>query len=734
MEYTQDVSPDILPSPLFRYPSNHLTGEGQLATGATPTPLIHNVSKAPSPQLRMDRLKRPHTKSRQGCFNCKTRRVKCQETKPACLNCLRRDQECVYPAKEDGRWRLVKAGQKQHPIPRLSPAPSASPRIGTAPFTSDDLRFWHHFLADARPGLPLGDEGTWSSEIPAFAHDCPHLLHALLSLGASYCCLTTSQRYKYAPLAIAHRGKALKALGAILAKGDNCTMTEMDSALATCYALTFQARQMSDGVIDFAVMVRGCSIITNWWRAHHYNDEADVYVFRNIRYAAPPLGELRWSKPAPPEFIPGVQDGSYGHNCIPAPIPDNFLMPGSENLTKDAAEGSKDQAIGMGYYEGTSLIQRADHDLILVTINYRLGGFGFLAGEPVRAHGVFNAGLHDQRAALAWVQSYIHLLGGDPDNVSAWGQSAGAGSLIYHLIAESGNLDPLFKRVILQSPSFGTNADPQVNYKRFRDFAAAADCPTEGEDALRCLRLANSTVLKKANEEVYLGESSPVPDGAYIRNPAVFEYAIGNTWKNVDSVLVSHVLDEGSLFLPDPIPEGQLRSFISRNLPPNSTEQTMKITDLFESLYANSTKKEMLSALYTNLLSTCNLRAVLKAYPKRAWAFQYSFLDGRLNGKHGSDMPATWYNPKLQASIEPLFAQFQRYLTNHARTGNPNAPCDKDYGLKFWPEVVGLEDEMPGNIFNMTNWGFDITRDDQMSKIVCDTWMEALVAAIESKR
>jgi hypothetical protein len=91
------------------------------------------------------------------------------------------------------------------------------------------------------------------------------------------------------------------------------------------------------------------------WRAHHYNDEADVsplsvqlpswaliiqvYVFRNIRYAAPPLGELRWSKPAPPEFIPGVQDGSYGHNCIPAPIPDNFFMPGSENLTKDAAEG-----------------------------------------------------------------------------------------------------------------------------------------------------------------------------------------------------------------------------------------------------------------------------------------------------------------------------------------------------------------------------------------------------------
>jgi hypothetical protein len=64
-----------------------------------------------------------------------------------------------------------------------------------------------------------------------------------------------------------------------------------------------------------------------------------VYVFRNIRFAAPPLGELRWSKPAPPEFIPGIQDGSYGHNCIPAPIPDQFFMPGVKNLTKNSAEG-----------------------------------------------------------------------------------------------------------------------------------------------------------------------------------------------------------------------------------------------------------------------------------------------------------------------------------------------------------------------------------------------------------
>ncbi|KAL2796166.1 C6 zinc finger domain protein [Aspergillus keveii] len=207
------------------------------------------------------RVKRAHTKSRQGCFSCKSRRIKCQETKPACKNCVRKGLDCVYPSKGDRKWRLVAADQRQFQRHSQTLSSSMSPHVSTTPFTGDDLRFWHHFLVNAQPGLPIGDEGTWSSEIPALAHECPHLLHALLSLGASYCSLT--QGRQYIPLAIAHRGKALRSLGTIIAKGDKCTTIEMDSALAASLALTFQARYMSDGVIDFAVMVRGSSIIVN---------------------------------------------------------------------------------------------------------------------------------------------------------------------------------------------------------------------------------------------------------------------------------------------------------------------------------------------------------------------------------------------------------------------------------------------------------------------------------------
>lgn len=202
--------------------------------------------------------------------------------------------------------------------------------------------------------------------------------------------------------------------------------------------------------------------------------------------------------------------------------------------------GSKDQSIETGYYNGTGLIQQSDNDLIVVTINYRLGAFGFLAGEPVRSQGVFNAGLHDQRAALAWVQKYIHLIGGDPGNVSAWGQSAGGGSLMYHLMAEGGTLDPLFQRAIVQSPSFSVNANYETVEKRFRGFAEAAKCPTDGDEALRCLRSANTSVLISANEEVYSGESAPVPDGDYIRDSALVEYARGMSIHSLNINQPSH--------------------------------------------------------------------------------------------------------------------------------------------------------------------------------------------------
>ncbi|KAI9374201.1 hypothetical protein BJX61DRAFT_336408 [Aspergillus egyptiacus] len=260
-----DISPSLLNQPPLPGGNLNLLTETEL------TQIPHVTFETFRPGSRI-RVKRPHTKSRRGCFNCKSRRVKCQETRPACANCMHKDLDCVYPtdrySNQERRLDVVDRTRTQtqgHSFSQLaSSPPSAIPRISATSFTGDDLQFWHHFLVDARPHLPFGDEGTWVSEIPAFAHECPHLLHAILSLGASHCSLIAPRGSQYIPVAIAHRGKALKALSAIVSRGNN-TVTDMDAALATCYTLTFQAHHMSDGVVDFAVMVRGCGLVTDWY-------------------------------------------------------------------------------------------------------------------------------------------------------------------------------------------------------------------------------------------------------------------------------------------------------------------------------------------------------------------------------------------------------------------------------------------------------------------------------------
>jgi carboxylesterase type B len=86
----------------------------------------------------------------------------------------------------------------------------------------------------------------------------------------------------------------------------------------------------------------------------------------------------------------------------------------------------------------------------------KLGPLGWLGGPIIKntPGAVANAGLYDQRAVFQWIQTNIHLVNGDPSNVSAWGESAGSGSILHHLIAKSGTLDPLFHRAVLMSPGF----------------------------------------------------------------------------------------------------------------------------------------------------------------------------------------------------------------------------------------------------------------------------------------
>ena len=112
---------------------------------------------------------------------------------------------------------------------------------------------------------------------------------------------------------------------------------------------------------------------------------------------------------------------------------------------------------GFGVFNPAGLIKASQisgsEGIVFITLNYRLGAFGWLAGPTLQSDGTANAGLYDQHLALEWVQKYIHLFGGDPCRVTVMGESAGGGSIMHQITAFGGLEGRVpFQQAIMQSP------------------------------------------------------------------------------------------------------------------------------------------------------------------------------------------------------------------------------------------------------------------------------------------
>ncbi|KAF4580259.1 hypothetical protein EYR40_003193 [Pleurotus pulmonarius] len=203
---------------------------------------------------------------------------------------------------------------------------------------------------------------------------------------------------------------------------------------------------------------------------------SSVTFFGNIPYAQPPVGNLRFRAPRPldetirdPSRVPISDARDWGAPCIQQPAQVGI---GSEDCLKlniwkpSSASGSSKLPVivyfhGGGFFAGSPLgfpffdWLSQNQGIVAVSVAYRLNLLGFLGGAAVAADGDLNAGLRDQRAALEWVQRNIHRFGGDPDEVTIAGESAGAASVVMQMVAFGGSKPPVFKRAIVQSIGFG---------------------------------------------------------------------------------------------------------------------------------------------------------------------------------------------------------------------------------------------------------------------------------------
>jgi carboxylesterase type B len=166
--------------------------------------------------------------------------------------------------------------------------------------------------------------------------------------------------------------------------------------------------------------------------------------------------------------------------------------------------------------EVAGLLARANGSAIIVSINYRLGMFGWLDGSDVTP----NLGFYDQLAALEWVQSYISYFGGSPDKVTAVGESAGASSLLHHLTAYGGSATTSFDQAIIMSPAFQFKLNGTYGYELTMEVASNLTGATIS--SVSDLTALSSDVLKAVNQGVVqpaligLFNYGPVVDGTYV--------------------------------------------------------------------------------------------------------------------------------------------------------------------------------------------------------------------------
>ncbi|KAG0698021.1 Alpha/Beta hydrolase protein [Suillus ampliporus] len=431
----------------------------------------------------------------------------------------------------------------------------------------------------------------------------------------------------------------------------------------------------------------------------------NITSFLGIRYAAPPLGDLRWAAPQPPSTFSGVQQATMQPNeCHQAPLGqgNTSIHPfESTSLSERAANQSEDCLFlnvytpgsevvatpsgglpvvvwihGGGYisgaantYNGAALILESNHGVITVVLQYRLGLFGFLAGEVVKEGGALNAGLLDQNYALQWVQAYIGSFGGDPTKVTIWGESAGAGSVLQHVVAHGGNTQPpLFKTAMTSStylPSQYNYNDriPEMLYSMVVD---GTNC-SSNSDTLSCLRAADVNTLQTLNDHInlngFFGTPTfvPVVDGDFISERPTVTISEGRL--NGDHLLAITNSREGNNFV-DQSMTLDIADYVKTLFPNFGPAQVAGAVMIYQN---QGSSIDQANLVMSESIFTCPSYYLLKAFEEQAWKGEFAIPPG-LHGNDiayyfTSDDPAAYNDSQLITAFSNSFMAMAMYET-----------------------------------------------------------------------
>lgn len=464
----------------------------------------------------------------------------------------------------------------------------------------------------------------------------------------------------------------------------------------------------------------------------YYDSEFGLNVFKGIRYAAPPIGKLRWQAPQSPA---PSENNTITQAVVQAPLcPQSGAAqtpaiygfnsgPGDEDclfLNVYAPPHAKNLPVifwihGGGYglfgavYDPSQLINTNDNGFISVIIQYRLGAFGFLSSEDVKQNGQVNAGLLDQHFALRWVQNHIKKFGGDPRKVTLAGESAGAGSVMLQAMAYGGKQNvTLFDNLIAASVYLAKqyHYNDQVPTQYYEAFAKAAGCTagsnTTESSVFNCLVSANTAVLQNASATVsQSGEFGtfaflPVTDGNFVQaapSQQLLEKAVSGK-----RLLIGNNANEGAPLTPSTIlTADDFLNYVNTTLPSLTAADKSRLLQIYQFDSSNTDlsaplfdtlgnsgptalnqsefatgQKQRAFNLNSEVTFTCPGYWFAEAFSgagRESWKYQYSVTPAY----HGADLTA-YFSVNATTPTPDFIYAFQKLWGNFIMNNSPVIP------------------------------------------------------------
>jgi para-nitrobenzyl esterase len=441
-----------------------------------------------------------------------------------------------------------------------------------------------------------------------------------------------------------------------------------------------------------------------------------VDEFLGIPYAAPPVGALRWQPPQPAASWSGVRDATqFAPHCpqVAGPFGEASTSEDCLYLNVFTPTGGGRHPV-MVWIHGGALVSGESNDydptalvadgVTVVTINYRLGALGFLAHPALAgANGQSgDYGLMDQQAALRWVQRNIANFGGDPRNVTIFGESAGGLSVLSQVASPQAR--GLFQKAIAESGSYNlTQASLASAETAGEAFATKAGCASQTAACLRSLPV--STILADQDASGY----TPNINSEVLPETLGTAFATGNF--NRVPIINGTNRDEWRLFVAlselagNPVTASNYQSMISSTL--GVSPAAAAVIAAKYPLSAFPSPSIALGAVGTDAIFACPALTIDQSVSHFVPTFAYEFNDENApenflppvsfpyGAAHASeiqyvmDLPTAPFPGTLSVQQQQLATIMKGYWTNFAKRGFPSS-----FGTPFWPLFNNLTQKM----------------------------------------